>query len=173
MNGRTLRYIALCALVSAFTVGSAPALSLAADTGSGTLNGELVVISPAARTFRLVGYDNRHFVAPPGIVLDAFDGKPVIVQLGANGHVESIHQKEITYKPITHGITTIYGELQVVDTSEQRFRIQGESGTYVAPSGVNIAPYAGHRVKVEIGDSGQVLDLHLAAVGEAEAAPPH
>jgi len=171
MNEKTIVHIALFALLGAFALGGSASPARAAGVGGNFLTGELVVISEQARTFRLVGNDNRQFVAPAGVELDALDGKPVIVQLDAKGHVESIDPKHVEYKPITHGITTIYGELRVVDVTEHRFRIEGESGTYVAPDGIDVRPYAGKRVKIEIGDAGQVTDLHLAGVGEGEAAP--
>ncbi|MFN8644237.1 MAG: hypothetical protein U0802_22215 [Candidatus Binatia bacterium] len=124
------------------------------------LDGELVPIAGSAGRFRLVGHDGT-FAAPPGTPLDALDGKAVRVELSADGHVTRITERRIAITPVISGWETVQGQLVVRDAAAGTFGIAGEPGTWTAPAGLALAPYAGKWVEATVGADGRAERLTL------------
>ena len=133
-----------------------------------TLTGELVAIDGSPTHFRIVG-QNGTFVAPSGTTVTALDGHNVEVEV-ANGHVASITEVHVPIAPVTHGVSTVRGELVVADALGRRFSFAGDTQTYVAPPTIaDIAPYAGKMVEITLDDTGQVTDFRLLPPGAVPA----
>ena len=116
----------------------------------------------AKNQFRLVEHRGS-FTAPAGTALEAWDGKPVEVELGRNGRVLQISAMPIHFEPITHGFEVVSGELLLRDAATREFAIAGDNRTYVAPQGVDIGLYAGHLVEMRLDEQGRVMNVHLIA----------
>jgi hypothetical protein len=132
------------------------------EASDGVLTGELVVTDAAHNRFRLVGHGGS-FIAPAGTPVEAFDGKPVRVEISHDGRVLQISQMPIQVEPITHGFGVVTGQLAVADAVMRTFTIAGDDRVYVAPSAVDVRPYAGRIVEVRLDERGNVMDVTLAS----------
>ena len=132
-----------------------------AASGSEVLTGELVITNAAKNRFRLVGHSGS-FTAPPGTQVEAFDGKPVRVEL-ARGRVLMIAEIPIYIEPITHGLEVVSGQLLVSDPVTRTFTLTGDDHVYVAPPAIDIRPCAGGMVNVRLDERGRVMGIDLAA----------
>src|ERR1700687_3734754 len=93
---KTLRYILamgfiLGCLCSLDVPSEARSRAIVTTSGGGVLTGELVIVNAAQNRFRLVGHSGT-FTAPPGTPVEAFDGKPVEVELSRHGRVLPISE---------------------------------------------------------------------------------
>jgi len=141
-----------------------PALAQAQSTerSSRELTGELVVLDGVAHRFRLVGHGGT-FAAPAGTSVEAFSGKPVIVDLSADGHVAAIREEVIHLRPISHGFEIVSGQLTVLDPAARTFAIAGDARRYVAPADFPLAEYSGRLVRFRVDEDGQVVDMEALA----------
>lgn len=128
---------------------------------SRALSGELVVTNAARNQFRLVGHGGE-FTAPAGTSLEALDGKAVEVELAADGRVRTIAPLPIHIEPVVHDIQTASGELVVRDAVNRTFTLAGDDRVYVAPSYIDLRPYAGRMVELRLDEDGQVTELALS-----------
>jgi hypothetical protein len=55
--------------------------------------------------------------------------------------------------------SVLSGELVVINASQNRFRLVGHSGSYIAPAGTRIEEFDGKPVQVEISHGGHVLQI--------------
>ena len=124
--------------------------------------GELVVTDVANNRFRIVGHGGS-FSAPAGASVEAFDGKPVRVELTGAGRVLRISEAPVHYEPITHAFETISGQLLVTEAAPRTFTIAGDSRVYVAPTGIDIGLFAGRMVEVRLDEQGRVSNIDLTA----------
>ena len=126
----------------------------------------------ARNQFRLVQHSGS-FTAPAGTALSEFDGKPVQVEFGPDGHTLHIRQMAVDYAPITHGFEVVSGELVLRDPVTRTFGIVGDARTYVAPRGIDAAQYAGRLVQVRLDEDGRVMNINLVArAADAPLSPP-
>ena len=127
----------------------------------GVINGELVVLHGTTNQFRIVDHAGS-YTAPAGIDLISLDGKPVQVEIGADGRVRQITVVNIPINPIEHGNEVVTGLLTVRDPIAGSFTIAGEGRVYVAPAGLDIRPYAGRMVDVHLDESGRLISVDLS-----------
>jgi hypothetical protein len=144
--------------------------ALAAETGR-VLNGELVVTDAAANRFRVVGH-NGSFTAPAGTPLQALDGRDVQVELSANGRVAQVTEISVPIAPVTHGWSTVRGQLTVIDAPARQFTFAGDDRVYAAPPSIDVTPYAGKLVEITLDENGRVTELRLLASPQASSLPP-
>jgi len=123
------------------------------------VSGELVVTNAATNQFRIVG-SNGSFTAPAGTSVTALDGHTVMVELSSTGHVLQIVDTPVPINPVTHGWSTVRGQLRLTDATTGRFTFAGDDQTYVAPSTFDIAPYNGRFVEIKIDENGRVAEVH-------------
>jgi hypothetical protein len=145
-------------------------LATAVQAADRVLSGELVPLDGSSTRFRLVGHEGA-FTAPPGTPLDALDGKAVVVELSADGHVTRITERPIGITPVTTGWETVRGQLVVRDAATGTFAIVGEPGVYTAPAGLDVVPYGGKWVEATIGADGRAERVTLLA-DRPPPAPP-
>lgn len=158
-------------LVLALSVLALPLCGrLAADYGR-MITGELVAIKGTASQFRIVGHGGT-FAAPPGVSVQALDGKTVQVELASNGKVSQITEAPVPIDPVAHGFSTVRGALMVTDPTLRRFTFAGDDQVYVAPSGIDITAYAGKIVEAKVDETGRVTDLRLIGSGPQSYYPP-
>jgi hypothetical protein len=138
---------------------------LRADSGR-VLTGELVVLKGTGHRFRIVEQPGS-FTAPAGTPLESLDGHTVRVELSSNGRVMSITETPVAIDPVTHGWSTVRGELVVTDQFNRRFTVAGDNQVYVAPPNIDIAPYNGKLVEFKLDEQGRVAELRLVG-----SAPP-
>ena len=132
-----------------------------AASGSEVLTGELVITNAAKNRFRLVGHSGS-FTAPPGTQVEAFDGKPVRVEL-ARGRVLMIAEIPSYIEPLTHGLEVVSGQLMVNDVLTRTFSLAGDDRIYRAPAAIDIRPYAGRIVNVRLDEQGRVTGIDATA----------
>ncbi|MBX3028354.1 hypothetical protein KF840_25970 [bacterium] len=125
------------------------------------VHGELVVLNAGTGQFRIVGTDGS-FTAPPGTPLQALDGKAVNVAL-SDGRVIQISEQAVAITPITNGFETVRGQLVLRDATGQRFGVAGDAGSYAAPAGLDLHPYAGKWVEATIDGDGRATRVTLLA----------
>jgi hypothetical protein len=154
------------------SVGQFPApgqaQTIAAMSSRGVLTGELVASKTAGNQFRLVGH-RGWFTAPPGVFVEELDGKPVQVEIGRDRRVLDITTMPIRNEPITRTYENISGELIVRDPVLRTFTFPGERNVYAAPPGVDIRPYSGRMVEVQLDEHGKVMTI---AVTESTTGVP-
>lgn len=146
-------------------VASLPTSAAGPQREGRKLHGELVLLKGSTNRFRLVG-ENGTYTAKPEMIAP-LDGKPVEVELGADGKVQSIREVSFEIEPIQHGFEVVAGQLQVVDAEQGKFGIAGDSRVWVAPSGEAIAPLAGRNVELRLSEDGAITQLRV--VGDAPA----
>lgn len=133
------------------------------------VSGELVAMSGSQ--FRIVGQPGT-YSAPSGVDIQALDGKTVDVEIATGGRVAQISPHPVPINPVTHGWSTVRGQLAVVDPLNGRFTFAGDNQTYVAPSNVNISSYAGRMVEAKIDENGNVTELRpVTGVSEQAVIP--
>jgi hypothetical protein len=64
-------------------------------------------------------------------------------------------------------------QLVVSDAATGRFNFADDNQTYIAPSAINIAPYAGKVVEVQLDEGGRVIAVETPAVPPAPLAQPY
>jgi len=153
----TIRTFLVCALIATAVAAGGRAMAVESPRA---LSGELVVINPTAHRFRLVGHDGS-FVAPADLPIETLDGRNVEIEVAANGHVTQVTEVPVHIDPITHGWSTVRGEMVVTNAAARTFTVAGDDQTYVAPADFDVAPYAGKMVEIRIGDDGRVHDIRL------------
>lgn len=168
MNG-----VARFLTVSAVVLGLSLTQPLRSDAAGNTLSGELVIIDGNPNRFRLVDHPGT-FAAPAGVSLDQYDGKPVEVTVGSDGRVTQITEMSMHIEPVIHGYEEVSGHVVLSDPNGSRFTLAGDTRSYVAPAGVDIRPYANHRVKMRLNERGEVTNIALASPEPSTAgdAPP-
>ena len=160
---KTLRYILamgfiLGCLCSLDVPSEARSRAIVTTSGGGVLTGELVIVNAAQNRFRLVGHSGT-FTAPPGTPVEAFDGKPVEVELSRNGRVLQISEMPIERRPIAHSMEVVSGQLVVRDPVQRAFTIAGDNRLYVAPASLDVGLYDRRLVEVRLDEQGRVIDL--------------
>jgi hypothetical protein len=136
-----------------------------------TLTGEMVMLDASANRFRIVGYDGS-YTAPAGTPVQAFDGRNVHVELTSGGQVLEITEAPVRIEPVTHGEGTARGELVVTDAATGRFTFVGDNQTYVAPSAIDVKPYAGKLVEIRLDENGRVSNMHIVSSPPTSSIPP-
>jgi hypothetical protein len=159
---KVLRGIALASGFMVLALVSVSCASHAFATPTRTLTGEFVVTELSANRFRMVGHDGS-FTAPAGTQMQALDGRNVQVELNASGHVMQVTELPVHIDPITHGWEIARGELLVIDAATGKFSFAGDNQTYVAPSAVDVASYAGKLVEIRLDEGGRVTDMHIVS----------
>lgn len=155
-------FLAVVGLCGAGLLNSeAHAYVVRSSSGGPVLSGELVVTDAIHNRFRLVGHGGS-FTAPPGTAIDAWDGKPVQVELSSDGRVLQISEMPIHIEPITHGYEIVTGHLVADDPAGRTFTLAGSDRIYVPPSRIDVRPYAGRLVEVRLDEQGQVAEIDLA-----------
>ena len=96
------------------------------------LTGELVAQGSKTQ-FRVVGH-NGSFTAPSGTPLDRLDGRNVQVEPSSDNRVLAIQEVQVPINPVEHGMSTVRGELVVVDPVARRFSVAGDNQTYICPA---------------------------------------
>lgn len=145
-------------------------LALPVRAAARVLSGELVPLDGSVTRFRLIGHEGS-FAAPPGTPLDALDGKTVVVELSADGHVTRISERPIAITPVTSGWETVRGQLVVRDAAAGTFAIAGVPDVYTAPAGLDVGPYDGKWVEATIAADGRAERVTLLA-DRPPPAPP-
>jgi hypothetical protein len=154
-----MKTLGVLALACAFVICSAlPWVSRSEAQSERAMSGELVVTNGAANQFRIVGYPGS-FTAPAGTSVTALDGHPVRVEVSSAGHVTQIVDAPVPINPVTHGWSTVRGQLRVTDAATGSFTFAGDSQAYVAPNTIDIAPYNGRFVEVKLDENGRVAEI--------------
>lgn len=149
--------------------GLSPAWAHETATSERVLTGELVITNAFRNQFRVVGHAGT-FTAPPGMIVETFDGKPVRVELSRDGRVVQITEKQIYIEPIEHGFEVVSGQLVVTNAATGTFAIAGDNRTYVAPPRIDVRPYAGRMVLVRLDEQGRVTSIDMTTrAGDAPA----
>ncbi len=161
---KALRVLAFAAGLCALTIVSGEP-TRAADYSGRVVTGELVAMSGSQ--FRIVGQPGSF--SAPGVDLQALDGKTVEVEIGSGGKVAEIRPHPVPINPVTHGWSTVRGQLAVIDPLNGRFTFAGDDQAYIAPSSVNISSYAGRMVEAKIDENGKVTELQPIAGMPAQA----
>jgi hypothetical protein len=144
-------------------------LSPALPSEAGTvISGELVVSKGSPNQFRIVDHAG-FFQAPRGMMIEALDGKPVIVELSDNRQVLSITEKPIHIDRVESVYESISGELVLVDATRGTFSIAGAPQTYLAPRHVDVRRYAGQPVELFLDQQGRVMQIGFAGPAGAGA----
>jgi len=173
----SLRAYTLAVAVSLVGILSMPLQTngqiMVAASGGNVLTGELVATNVSKNQFRLVGHAGS-YTAPAGMSVEAWDGKPVEVEIGRDGRVLQISEAPIPIDPIAHGYQTVSGQLVVRDPAQRTFTFARDDRVYIAPAGVDLRRYADRNVEIRLDDQGQVTSLNLAALpaGAPAAAGP-
>lgn len=139
-----------------------------ADTGR-FVTGELV--STSGNQFRIVGQPGT-FTAPAGIDVRSLDGKTVEVELGSGGRVAQIVPRPVPINPVTHGWSTVRGQLAVIDPLNGKFTFAGDNEAYLAPSTINISSYSGQMVEAKLDENGKVIELNPVGPVPVQAGVP-
>jgi hypothetical protein len=153
---------ALRVLTLAVSLATAALLlaGMPADAAAGRiLTGELVAGS--GNQFRIVGQGSG-YTAPAGTPLAALDGKTVEVELSSDGRVTSIREVPVPIDPVTHGWSTVRGQLMVTDPAARTFTFAGDAQSYVAPPSTDITLYNGKQVEAKMDTNGRVTEIRLA-----------
>lgn len=146
-------------------------LCLPAQAAGREISGELVVLNPGGRQFRIVDVGGS-FTAPSGIALEDFDGKPVRVEIGSNGRVVSITEKFIETNPLMRHYQIVTGQMLVSSVSAGSFSIAGDDRPFIAPVGFDLRPYANQMVDVFLDEQGQVKSIDRAKNSSLPAGYP-
>jgi hypothetical protein len=141
-----------------------------ANAAERVVHGELVVLNGSSSQFRIVGNDGT-FTAPSGTPLQELDGKAVDVVV-SDGRVTQISEQPVAITPVTSGFETIRGQLVLRDAAAQSFGVVGDTSTYVAPSGLDLRPYAGKWVEATIDSGGRASQVTLISDRPPPAAMP-
>lgn len=165
----TLRKSALALSLSLLM--AIPAFSSSAAAAEREITGELVILNPGGRQFRIVDHGGS-FTAPSGIALEDFDGKPVRVELASNGRVLSITEKHIETNPMMRHYQIVTGQLLVSSVSAGSFTIAGDGRPFVAPAGFDLRPYANQMVDVFLDEQGQVKSIDRSKSSSLPAGYP-
>jgi len=167
-----MKAFTVIALASGFIVLVLVSASHAGPAGAArTLTGELVMIDGSSNRFRVVGHDGS-YTAPAGTPVQRFDGRNVHVALTSRGRVLEITEAPVHIEAVTHGGGTARGELVVSDAATGRFTFAGDDQTYVAPSAIDITPYAGKLVEIRLDENGHVTDMHVVSSPHMSSIPP-
>jgi hypothetical protein len=119
------------------------------------------VIDGSSNHFRIVGQGGT-FNAPAGTSVVGLDGHTVQVEVSSGGYVTSIAEVHVPIAPVTHGWSTVRGQLVVTDATGRRFSFAGDTQSYIAPPAiVDVAPYAGKMVEIKLDETGQVTDFQM------------
>ncbi len=136
-------------------------------TAGTVITGELVVTNGSSRQFRIVDHGG-YFVAPSGMMIEALDGKPVVVELSDSRQVLSITEKPIHIDRVESHYETINGEFVLVDAARGTFAIAGAPQTYAAPRNIDVQRYAGRNVELFLDGQGRVLQIEFAGSASCE-----
>ena len=120
-----------------------------------TIVGELV--AEGGNQFRIVGQGS--YRGPARNAVAALDGKTVQVELASNrGRVDHGNRRCRSIR-LSHGWSTVRGQLLVTDAASRTFTFAGDTQIYIAPPTIDIALYDGKQVEAKIDEHGRVTEL--------------